>query len=34
MVPGVGLADTLERASVPQEDDLARVLRELAKHQP
>jgi len=34
MVPGVGLADTLERASVPQEDDLARVVRELARHQP
>ncbi|MFO0602582.1 MAG: transketolase C-terminal domain-containing protein [Polyangiales bacterium] len=34
MVPGVGLADTLERASVPQEDDLARVVRELAAHRP
>lgn len=34
MVPGVGLADTLERASVPQRDDLVALLRELARHQP
>lgn len=34
MVPGVGLADTLERASVPQEEDVARALRALAAHLP
>jgi 2-oxoisovalerate dehydrogenase E1 component beta subunit len=34
MVPGVGLADTLERASVPQEEDVARALRELVAHPP
>jgi 2-oxoisovalerate dehydrogenase E1 component beta subunit len=33
-VPGVGLADNLERASVPQRDEIARALRSLAQHQP
>jgi 2-oxoisovalerate dehydrogenase E1 component beta subunit len=33
-VPGIGLADSLERASVPQTDQVAAVLRELAAHQP
>ena len=34
MVPGVGLSDNLERASVPQKDDLVHAIRETAKHQP
>jgi 2-oxoisovalerate dehydrogenase E1 component beta subunit len=34
MVPGVGLSDNLERASVPQRDDLVRAIRDTAKHQP
>jgi 2-oxoisovalerate dehydrogenase E1 component beta subunit len=33
-VPGVGLADNLERASVPQVDGVAQAMRELAKHEP
>src|SRR5581483_6536899 len=33
-VPGVGLADALERASVPQKDGIVRALRELARHEP
>jgi 2-oxoisovalerate dehydrogenase E1 component beta subunit len=33
-VPGIGLADNLERASVPQVDGVAQAMRELAKHQP
>jgi 2-oxoisovalerate dehydrogenase E1 component subunit beta len=33
-VPGIGLADSLERASVPQVDQVVAVLRELAAHQP
>jgi 2-oxoisovalerate dehydrogenase E1 component beta subunit len=33
-VPGIGLADALERASVPQVDQVANALRELAAHQP
>ena len=33
-VPGIGLADNIERASVPQKDDIVRALRELAAHQP
>jgi 2-oxoisovalerate dehydrogenase E1 component beta subunit len=33
-VPGVGLADALERASVPQLDDIAATLRQLARHEP
>jgi 2-oxoisovalerate dehydrogenase E1 component beta subunit len=33
-VPGVGLADTLERVSVPQRDDIAHIVRELASHKP
>jgi 2-oxoisovalerate dehydrogenase E1 component beta subunit len=33
-VPGIGLADNLERASVPQLDGIARAIRELAKHEP
>jgi 2-oxoisovalerate dehydrogenase E1 component beta subunit len=32
-VPGVGLADSLERASVPQVDQVAAALRELARHE-
>ena len=33
-VPGVGLADALERASVPQVDQVTTALRDLARHQP
>jgi 2-oxoisovalerate dehydrogenase E1 component beta subunit len=32
-VPGIGLADPLERASVPQTDQVIRTLRELARHE-
>jgi 2-oxoisovalerate dehydrogenase E1 component beta subunit len=32
-VPGIGLADALERASVPQLDRVAATLRELARHE-
>jgi 2-oxoisovalerate dehydrogenase E1 component beta subunit len=33
-LPGIGLADDLEHASVPQLDDITRLLREVATHQP
>ena len=33
-VPGVGLADNLEMASVPQEAEIAQRMRELARHEP
>jgi 2-oxoisovalerate dehydrogenase E1 component beta subunit len=33
-VPGIGLADALERASVPQVDQVVASLRELARHVP
>jgi len=33
-VPGIGLADSLERASVPQPDQVTAALRELARHVP
>jgi 2-oxoisovalerate dehydrogenase E1 component beta subunit len=33
-VPGVGLADNLERASVPQVDGVVQAMRDLAKHEP
>ncbi|MBV9948458.1 MAG: alpha-ketoacid dehydrogenase subunit beta [Myxococcales bacterium] len=33
-VPGVGLADVLERASVPQLDQVLALARELIQHQP
>ena len=33
-VPGIGLADNLEHASVPQVPGVAATLRELAKHEP
>jgi 2-oxoisovalerate dehydrogenase E1 component beta subunit len=33
-VPGIGLADALERASVPQLDQVVATLRELAAHEP
>jgi 2-oxoisovalerate dehydrogenase E1 component beta subunit len=33
-VPGVGLADVLERASIPQLENVVTALRELARHQP
>jgi 2-oxoisovalerate dehydrogenase E1 component beta subunit len=33
-VPGIGLADSLERASVPQLDQVVAALRELARHPP
>ncbi len=33
-VPGIGLADVLERASVPQLDQVAAAMRELATHLP
>jgi 2-oxoisovalerate dehydrogenase E1 component beta subunit len=32
-VPGIGLADALERASVPQLDKIVTTLRELARHE-
>jgi len=32
-VPGIGLADALERASVPQLDKVAATLRDLARHE-
>jgi 2-oxoisovalerate dehydrogenase E1 component beta subunit len=32
-VPGIGLADALERASVPQLDQVVSTLRELARHE-
>ncbi len=33
-VPGVGLADNLEQASVPQKSGIINAMRELARHQP
>ena len=33
-LPGIGLADTLEMASVPQKDGIKRAIAELARHQP
>ncbi len=33
-VPGIGLADALERASVPQLDKIVATLQELARHAP
>jgi len=33
-VPGVGLADSLERASVPQPDQVSEAIRELVRHEP
>jgi 2-oxoisovalerate dehydrogenase E1 component beta subunit len=33
-VPGIGLADNLEHASVPQKDGIKNAIRELAKHEP
>lgn len=33
-VPGVGLADNLERASVPQKSGILQAMRDLAAHQP
>jgi 2-oxoisovalerate dehydrogenase E1 component beta subunit len=33
-VPGIGLADNLERASVPQVDGVVEAMRDLAKHEP
>ncbi|MDB4943098.1 MAG: Branched-chain alpha-keto acid dehydrogenase, component, beta subunit [Labilithrix sp.] len=33
-LPGIGLADTLEMASVPQKDGIKKAIAELAKHQP
>jgi 2-oxoisovalerate dehydrogenase E1 component beta subunit len=33
-VPGIGLSDELERASVPQLDGIARAMKELATHEP
>ena len=33
-VPGIGLADALETASVPQKDGIKRAIRELARHEP
>ncbi|MGH7272236.1 MAG: transketolase C-terminal domain-containing protein, partial [Polyangiaceae bacterium] len=33
-VPGVGLADPLERASVPQIDQVTAILKEIARHEP
>lgn len=33
-VPGIGLADNLEHASVPHKDSIKSALRELARHEP
>jgi 2-oxoisovalerate dehydrogenase E1 component beta subunit len=33
-VPGVGLADNLEQASVPQKSGIVQAMRDLARHQP
>lgn len=33
-VPGVGLADNLERASVPQKEGIQAVIAEVARHEP
>ena len=33
-IPGIGLADNLEHASVPSKDRVKQALRELAKHEP
>ncbi len=33
-IPGIGLADNLEMASVPQKDTIAAAIRELARHEP
>jgi 2-oxoisovalerate dehydrogenase E1 component beta subunit len=33
-VPGIGLADALERASIPQLEQIVAVLRELVRHEP
>jgi 2-oxoisovalerate dehydrogenase E1 component beta subunit len=33
-VPGIGLADSLERASVPQLEQIITTLRDLARHEP
>src|SRR5205085_3051457 len=33
-IPGIGLADNLEHASVPQKDTIKKAMRELASHQP
>jgi 2-oxoisovalerate dehydrogenase E1 component beta subunit len=33
-VPGIGLADNLERASVPQKDGIKAAIAELAQHEP
>jgi len=33
-LPGIGLADALEHASVPQKDGIKKAIAELAKHEP
>jgi 2-oxoisovalerate dehydrogenase E1 component beta subunit len=33
-LPGIGLADSLERASVPQLEQIVTILRDLARHEP
>ncbi len=33
-LPGIGLADTLEMASVPQKDGIKKAIADLARHQP
>ncbi|MBS2016080.1 MAG: alpha-ketoacid dehydrogenase subunit beta [Deltaproteobacteria bacterium] len=33
-LPGIGLADALEHASVPQKDGIKRAIADLAKHEP
>ena len=33
-LPGIGLADTLETASVPQKDGIRTVIAEVARHEP
>ncbi len=33
-IPGIGLADNLERASVPQKDGIKAAILELARHEP
>ena len=33
-IPGIGLADNLERASVPQKEGIRAAIAELAQHEP
>ena len=33
-IPGIGLADALERASVPQEENIVQAIVSMARHEP